>query len=279
MATLTVVAVNDAPCPRAAVTVEGLSVGDHVVSVWRSTGGERVPVRGARTISVVDSFFVEDFEVPLGRNVMYELEIISGVDAGSPAVYADVRVEAVSGFIQDPLNPASAVPVHGEKAPNGEAYFRSDAFTSIGYVAEVSQFQIMGDPRPVSIGGVRRAPSGVPLSLSTRSVSETERMRGLIQEAVHLVIRPLPEWGDYLPGSATYSAATVEEQPVDVAWGGSLTRWFTSGDVVRPSSARVVVGLWRYQDLPEIFATHDQKQAAAGGGTYLDDQKNPANVV
>lgn len=279
MATLTAVAVNDAPCPRAAVTVEGLSAGDHVISVWRTTAGERVPVRGARTVTVVDSFFIEDFEVPLGRDVMYELEIVSGVDAGTPAVYSDLRVESSSGFIQDPLNPASAVPVHGDQAPNGEAYFRADAFTSIGYVAVEAQFQIMGDPRPVSISGVRRAPSGVPLALSTRSAGETARMRALVQEAVHLVIRPLPEWGDYLPGTATYSAAAVEEQPVDVAWGGSLTRWVSSGDVVRSSSARVIVGLWTYQDVAGIFATYDQKQAAAGAGTYLDDQKNPANVV
>lgn len=268
----------DAPCPRVGVTVEGLSPGDHVISVWRTTGGERVPVRGARSTPAVDSFYIEDFEAPLKRDMTYGLEILSGPDAGLQGLTAPAVLPSDRGYIQDPLNPASAVPVHGDKTVAGEAYFRSDTFASIAYTAGVSQFQVMGDPRPVSIGGTRRAPAGIPIGLSTRAAAENIRLRDLVREAVHLVIRPLPEWGDFMPASAVYAAAAVEEQPVDVAWGGSLTRWVTTGDVVRPSSSRVLIALWTYQRVAEIFATYDQKQAAAGSGTYLDDQKNPANV-
>lgn len=266
------------PCPRVGVTVQGLAAGDQVVSVWRTSGRERVPVRGARAIPAVDSLYVEDFEAPLKRDLTYELEVLSGADAGVQGVATDAFLPATSGYIQDPLNPASAVPVHGEKAANGEAYFRSETFSTMAYTAGVSTFQVQGDPRPVSIGGIRRAAAGIPIGLSTRAEAENVRLRDLVRDSVHLVIRPLPEWGDFMPGTATYSAATVEEQPVDVAWGGSLTRWVTTADIVRPSSARVLIALWRYQDVAEIFATYDQKQAAATGLTYLDDLKNPANV-
>lgn len=279
MPSITAAPVTDPPCPRVGVTIAGLSVGDHVVSVWRTAAGERAPVRGARSITVTDSFFVEDFEAPLERDLNYELEVLSGTDAGVQGVRAVTLLPSDRGWIQDPLDPASAVPVHGDRAANGEAYFRSGTFASLAYTAGVSTFQVMGDPRPVSIGSVRTAASGIPISVSTRAEAENIRLRDLVRDSVHLVIRPLPVWGDFMPAVATYAAASVEEQPVDVAWGGSLTRWETTGDVVRPSSSRVLIALWRYQDVAEIFATYDQKQAVAGAGTYLDDQKNPANTV
>lgn len=278
MPTITVQPINDAPCPRVGVTVTGLSVGDHVVSVWRTSDGDRVPVRGARAIPAVDSFYVEDFEAPLQRDLTYDLVVLSGADSGVQGVTADTLLPSDCGYIQDPLNPSTAAPVHGDQSPDGEAYFRAGTFSSLSYRAGASLFPVMGSTLPVSIGGTRRAPADIPISMSTRSAQETTRLRNLIREAVHLVIRPLPDWGDYFPGSATYLADTVDEQPVDVAWGGSLTRWETTGDVVRSSSARIVTPSWTYQDVAEIFATYDQKQSAATGLTYLEDQKNPANV-
>jgi hypothetical protein len=270
--------VLDEPCPRVTVTVTGLSPGEHVVTVWRVADGERTPVRSARTLTVVDSFFVDDFEAPFNRFITYELEILSGQDASLPQLLVDTELRSDKGYIQDPLNPAAAVPVQGVRGQNGETYFRSDAFASIAYSVGASLFPVMGATRPVSIGGTRQAPSNVPLSISTLAQTENLRLRDLVQSATHLVIRPLPEWGDFIPGTATYLAETIEEQPVTVQMGGSLTRWVTSGTIVRSSSARVVIALWTYQDVAEIFATHDQKQTAATGFTYLEDQKNPANV-
>lgn len=278
MPEMTAVPVLDAPCPRVTVTVTGFTPGDHRVSVWRTADGERNPVRGARAIPVVDSFFVEDFEAPFNRPIQYELEILSGPDTGTPTLFVETLLESDRGYIQDPFNPATAVPVHGSRAPNGEAYFRPETFSTMAYTAGASLFQVMGATKPVSIGGMRQAPANIPLAMSTRAEAENVRLRDLVRTAVHLVIRPLPEWGDYVPGTATYLADTVEEQPVNVAVGGSLTRWVTSGTIVRASSARVVIALWTYQDVAEIFASYDQKQAAATGLTYLEDQKHPANV-
>ena len=140
-------------------------------------------------------------------------------------------------------------------------------------------FRIMGDPRPVSISTGRTAPSGVPLVWRTRAEAENVRLSDLVRQAPHLVIRPLPEWGSRIPGTATYLAQTVEESKVIRGHtGNAWTQWETSGDVVRPSSARVLIALWTYQDVAEIFATYDQKQSAATGYSYLEDQKNPANV-
>lgn len=277
MVAITTVALASVPCPRAGVTVQGLAAGEQVVTVWRRSGSERVAVRGARKVSVVDSFYIEDFEAPLARPIIYELEVVSGANAGVQGITSTVTVASASGWIHDPLAPSTAVPVHGTHT-DGEAYFRPETFSKIAYKSKVNLFDVMGATKPVSLGGLRQAASGVPLSMTTKAEAENVRLRDLIQGTAHLVIRPLPEWGDFMPGSATYAAADVEEQPVDVAMGGSMTRWETTGDVVRGSSSRVLIALWTYQQVAAIFSTYDQKQAAAGSGTYLDDLKNPANV-
>jgi hypothetical protein len=224
----------------------------------------------------VDSFYIEDFETPLGRDVTYELEVVSGVDAGIPPVFADTLIGSVCGYLQDPFNPSSAVPVWGDGTRAGQPVLSRAAFGSFTYTADTADFMVLGSSRPVSISTGRTAVSGIPLVFRTRTEEETVRVRDLVKQAPHLVFRPTPEWGSAIPGVATYSAATVEETPVIL---GNLTRWETTMNVVRPSSARVIVTLWPYQDVAELFATYDQKQDAAGGGTYLDDQKNPANVV
>ena len=275
MVALTVEARTDGPCPLAGVTVTGLLAGDQVITVWRTADGERRAVRGARAVPVLDSHYVEDYEVPLGRTVLYELEVLAGADYGAQGVEATVTVESECGYVQDPLDPASAVPVWGSRRPGGQAALRPSSFSKISYGSSGSTHTVMGSSRPVAISGMRRAAAGIPLEMVTRAEVENDRMRALVKQAPQLIIRPLPDWRAGLPGSATYLAETVEEEPRRSM--GAHTTWTTAGDIVRGSSARVLISLWTYQDVAELFATYGQKQLAAGGGTYLEDQKNPAN--
>ena len=277
MVAITLQAVQEDPCYRADITVSGLVAGDQVITVWRTADGERKAVSGARRVSVFDSHYVADYEVPLGRVVTYDLEVVAGADSGVQGVTADVIVESDHGYIQDPLNPGSAVPIHAVPR-GGQTFLAPASFSKMAYEANVSKFNVMGSDRPVAISSRRQAATGVPLSMVTVAEAENTRLRDLIRESPLLIIRPIPKWGAAIPGSATYAAASFEEQPLRHARGGTLTRWETTGDVVRGSSARVLIALWTYQDVAEIFGTYDQKQLAAGGGTYLDDQKNPANV-
>ncbi|WP_104164665.1 hypothetical protein [Arthrobacter sp. SX1312] len=276
MVELAVEAILDEPCPRAGITLTGLAPGEHVVSVWRTADGQRVPVRGARMVDVVDSAYWDDWEVPLGRSVSFELEVVGGPDAGVQGITGEVTVDADFGYVQDPLNPATAVRVMHRNAQGGPAVLVSGTFAKMSYASDISTFQIMGSNTPVGIGGVRQAASGVPLSMLTRGEEENLRMRDLVAGTAILVIRGLPEWGARVPASASYAAGTVtESNPLP---GDQVTVWETTGDTVRGSSAKILVALWTYQDVADIFATYDQKRAAAGGRAYLEDQKNPANV-
>lgn len=267
-------AVAGPPFPRAGIIVTGLGGTEHTISIWRWSEGERVPVRGARSVSVVDSFYVEDFEVPLARDVYYELEIVAGENAGVQISRGQVNLESECGYIQDPLDPSRAVPIRAVPKGN-DTFFAPATFSTMAYESDVSTFNVMGSNRPVAIAGPRRAASGIPFSMVTVAERENRLLRDLVMQAPLLVIRPLPEWGTAILGSATYSAASMEEQPLRHAIGGVLTRWETTGDVVRGSGARVLVALYTYQDVAQIFATYDQKQAALVGKTYLDDVKAP----
>lgn len=277
MATITAEAILGEPCPRVGITVRGLAAGSHKITVWRTCEGERVAVRSARGRVVIDSTYVEDFEAPLNRPVMYHLEVLSGASATTIAAGAGVTLRATSGYVQDPLDPWSAVPVNA--GPQGdEAFFTPESFESFTYDASVSRFAVLGSNRPVAIAGQRQAATGVTLSMVTTDPDANTRLRDLVLQAPLLIVRPLPEWGRAVPATATYTAASVAERPLRHAIGGVVTRWETTGDVVRGSSARVLNPTWAYQRVRELYSTYEQKQLTSGGGSYLDDIKNPSNV-
>ncbi|WPM94342.1 minor tail protein [Arthrobacter phage Cupello] len=267
--------------PWAGLTITGLGLGTDVLTVWRTAGGERFPVKGARGLSAIDSAYVIDYEVPLGLPVTYELEFLSGPDTGATATDS-LTVESACGYIHDPLDPSVVVPVWATRAPNGEPVLAGTAFAELVRGADVEVHRVLGSSYPVAIGGQRQAATGVDLSLLSDAEVQNTRLRGMVSRATVLVVRPLPGWlHDALPPVGYVSVPEVLEQPltpkrVNLPEAGRyLTRWEIIGQYVRPSSASVLIALFTYQDVEALFETYAQKQASAGSGTYLDDQKNP----
>jgi hypothetical protein len=76
-----------------------------------------------------------------------------------------------------------------------------------------------------------------------------------------------------------YLSASVQEQAVTTSLGGGLTRWVLAGDQVTPPSMNVLVPVWTYDDVQELFEAYDyayrESLAVAAGATYLDDQRDP----
>lgn len=265
--------------PWVGVTVRGLTAGNAVLTLWRSAGGERWPVRQGRDLEAVDSAFVIDYEAPLGQLVTYDLEVTAGPDAGAVVPSASAVVESASGVIHDPLDPTAWVPVWAWRAPNGEPGLSGTAFRALTRAADVSTHNILGARLPVAIGGPRRAPSGVDLSVLTDAEVQNTRLRDMLDNSSVLVVRLPPDFAVALPPVAFVSLPEVVEVPLTArlptGTGRFLTRWEMVGDVVRPSAAGVLIALFTYQEVEALFSTYNQKQASAGGGTYLDDQKNP----
>jgi hypothetical protein len=266
------------PCPRVEITLTDLTPTTNTVTIWRTADGKRQAVRGVRQRGVVSADFFTDYETPLGRAVSYEVEVTSGVNAQAPSSPATVTLNTASGCIQDPLNPSSAIPVHGTRGPNGEANLRGQAMKTFEYKADMSILPVLGSPDPVALIGQRMAASGVDMSLATRAAQEAADLRNLLQQAPLVLVRPLPVWAAALPGLCYLASGTPVEQPVDEAWGGSLIWWELVGSLVAAPTMNVLVPLWTYGDVKALWGTYQQAQTALSGKSYLEVLKSPSGV-
>jgi hypothetical protein len=78
-----------------------------------------------------------------------------------------------------------------------------------------------------------------------------------------------------------YLLAEVQEQPVTVHIGGSLTRWNVSGDLVSAVVQAAVSGFVTYDEVQQLLAgvSYDEVQAVFSGLTYLDVMKDPLSYA
>lgn len=274
MATVTVEALVDGPCPRVGVTITDLGVGDSVVSVWRTADEERNPVRGSRRVIMNDASYVVDYDAPLGRPISYEVEVISGPSGASRVAATDVTLESETGWIMDPLMPQTAVPVVGGEGD--EAYLRPAALAALEYAAKVQMYEIMGSSKPMALFGQRMAESNLDTSLGTASAVQNARLKKLLRSTAQLLFRPLPSWGKYeMSGTLFLANAKATQIPVNTSWGGESTWWDIQSDVVEAPVIKVLTSTFTYGDVNILMATYQQKQDLMAGKTYLEDLKNP----
>ena len=276
MVAVTVEALMGAPCDRAGITITGLGIGNSVVTVWQLADGARNPVPGYRRVVMNDATYLTDFYCPLGRDVRYEVEVLSGPLGASRTTSAPVVLPSVTGWLQDALVPQTAVQVVAQPDSNGDIYLRSPALSAFEYKADVSIFNIMGSDKPMALIGQRLAEMGLDTSLGVRSAEENARIKRLLKSSAQLVFRPLPSWGDLaLDGTMHLANATARQVPVNVTMGGKLTWWDITSDVVAAPAIKVLTATFTYGDVEILMSTYQQKQDLMAGKTYLDDLKNP----
>jgi hypothetical protein len=289
LATLTLTTATDAPCPRIAVTITGLTTGtDNTVTLWRTADGERNPVRGTKGLTVNGSTAVTDYEAPLGRTVSYDLEVTAGPDTGSTTPTATATLTPptdVGGrptwWVQDPLVPGSAIPLAVSRGDSSIPYLTAAAVKSLEYDSSVSIIPVLGTDKPVAIGGQRLAAAGVDFSLFTNTAQATTDLRDLLQQAAVLLVRP-PNTGREggVPGLFYTAVPKAVEQPVTVAFGGTLTKWQLTGATVAAPTAAILVPVWTYGAVAGVWADYQSAQTAYSGNaaTYLDVLKNPTGT-
>jgi hypothetical protein len=275
--TLTLLYKSDAPGDRVEVTLTDLHPSTHNVTLWRTADGERMPVRSYRKVDVVGSDFFVDYEVPLKRLVNYELEVLSGVGLNGPSAEASITVAATNGWIQDPLDPTSMIPLLANEG-TGQPVLMDSAIKQLEYAVEQSIINILGSKVPVALMGERMAANNVPFNMTTNAAQYATDLRELILQTPLLLIRTLPEWGAGVPGLFYTSAPVARELPINEAWGGTLTEWqFTSGLLAAPTM-KVVIPTWTYGDWQALWATYQQAQTTLAGDTYLQVKKSPTGA-
>ncbi|MEV7962416.1 hypothetical protein [Oerskovia paurometabola] len=270
----------DAGAPQVGVTVTGLSAsGESVVSVLVSWDGGASwhGVRDAERVRVSGGDFFRDHVPPLNVAAIYRLVVHSGGTLPSPSE-ATITVPSASTWVQDPLNPRGAVEVQSVRSGTG-------IMLMTGTAARITRRQAVdlatpeGSRYPVASVGARQAPSGVPLALRAVAASQgalIRSMRTLLDTAGQVVIRGLP-LDIPLDPVAHVIAGDVEEVPVVGGLLGFRNDWALSVTQVRPTSMRIVIPWWTYDQVRALWSprTYNQVRAVRPGATYLDWSRDP----
>lgn len=291
--------------PQVGITVDGLST-NAVISVGRSwDGGQSFhEVRGAMQVARSGSAFFRDFVPPLNVEALYRVIVHSGaMDGDSAALFpgmpglfpspetiptpasltvpgdeATILVPSSTGWIQDPLDPRGAVPVLCMR-DNGAVSIQAASFTSFTRGQVADRVTVEGSRLPVASVGIRQAVSNIPLHLRAYAAAQGElvrSMRALFDRSGVLVLRGLP--ADLpLDPVAHVIAGDVAEVPVVGGVLGMYNDWRLVVDQVRPSSLKVAVPFFTYDQVAALWAgfTYDGVLAVRPGDTYLDWMKSP----
>lgn len=202
-------------------------------------------------------------------------------------ISAPVTVTSPQAWIQDPLNPSSAVPVAGVRADDSLLLVSGTAETITRRQA-ADLAQVLGADLPVASLGVRQKPSGIPLHL--RAIAATQgalitAMASMLDTAGQLVIRGLPPSIPIDP-VVHVIAPDVQDSPVVGGLLGPRRDWVMTLTQTRPTTLRVAVPWWTYDQVKALVqaqvsptATYDQVVAAMPAGkTYTDWLATPGVV-
>lgn len=267
----------DAGAPQVGVTVTGLGAGESVVSVQVSWDGGRTwhGVRGAERVRVTGGDFFRDHVPPLNTPAIYRLVLHSGGVVPSPSE-ATITVPSASAWIQDPLNPRSAVPVKNVMRGGAGVQLLAPSAASLVRRQAVDLARPEGARYPVASLGVRQAPADLPLHIRAVAASQgalVNQLRALLDTAGQVVIRGLHPAVPIDP-VAHVVAGEITEVLTPV---GVRNDWELSVTQVRPTSMRVIIPWWTYDQVRALWSprTYGQVRAARPGASYLDWSRDP----
>lgn len=274
---LTLTALSDAPTDRVQIQITDMIPQTCQVTVWRTADGKRAPVRSYRKVNVIGSDSTVDFEAPLGRLTQYDLEVLSGPGYGGPAASASITVTATSGWIQDPLDPSTAIRLQAtDTGSTGSVTLKDAALKSLEMAASINLVEIIGSPDPVGLLGNRMALKGLSFAMMTNAANSAALLRTLIKQTPLLLIRPLPAWAASLPGLCYTAAPMPTEIPINEAWGGTATEWKFDTALIAAPTMNVIIPLWTYGDWQALWTTYQNAQTTLSGKTYLQVKQRPA---
>lgn len=268
VATLELETVDGAP-PAVRVTVTGVA-SVTVFALTRLCEGKTITVPGWRARTITDSDTTMDWVAPTNRPVTYSLSV-----NGTVVAYATITLPTPYAWLQDPLQPNKCLPVMTAGVNPGFLTIDGPSLKFVAYKNKSSSIDVMGSAYPVAFGGQVGAASGINASMKSDDSATASALRDMAQGTPILLLRTT---ADMVPLPAlAYLQAQVIEQPVTVHWGGALTAWAVTGDLVAAVLQAAVTGSVTYDQVQQLLAgyTYDQVQALAAATTYLDWQKNP----
>ena len=172
------------PCPRIEVTVPP-GADNHFLSVFRWDSAGRTAVRGAAHASISGTFFVVDFEAPLGEPVSYTAIGYDTQDRPSePSLVSTAVTLAGDGgcpWVHDPL------------IPSGATRWLVTDWTERTHGRDRSVLWPIVSDVAVVITGPRQKPAST-MELITRTDGDAQALV-VLSDSPALLIRPDPSWG------------------------------------------------------------------------------------
>ncbi|MDA8440494.1 MAG: hypothetical protein M0Z51_16770 [Propionibacterium sp.] len=280
-ATITAAQTADPGAPQVGVTVAGLSTTTaSTVVVDRSWDGgvTWLGVRGGTVSGALGSTFVRDYVCPLNTATTYRATVTGG---SSEQVTTIVTVASSQAWIQDPLNPRSAVPLYGDLS-SGHVLLTLGSLASATWAQHESLATVIGADLPVSSLSVRQKVAALPLVLTYEVAAQGGALRNMLMSAGQLVVRGL-SIAELLDPVAHVSASSATEARLSV---GQISQWTLTVRQVRPTTLRVVVPWWTYDQVKALIQTQVSSTATyaqvvtamPAGKTYTDWVANPGVV-
>lgn len=206
-------------------------------------------------------------------------------DGDTPAVPATtqttITIPSDTAWIQDPLDPRTAIPLVPRQHP-GALSLLSVSAAEILRRQQISLTTPQGARLPVASVGTRQGPSGVAMTLRALAASQgvlIKRLRTLFDQAGQVVIRGLP---DHLGLDPVLHVVVpdLSERPVTGGQVGLWNDWELTATQARPSSLRLLVPWWTYDQVKALWAatassTYGAVKAARPGATYIDWLRDP----
>ncbi|WP_127572790.1 hypothetical protein [Georgenia faecalis] len=260
-----------APAPAVGITISGLDeTAPSRVALYRQHAGEgRTVVQGASDVSMTGAGYVVDYLPPLGRVVTYTVEVLEG--AIVPAVLStQVEIETQAAWLQDALNPLLAAEIGLSRAAGGgDIWFTTGALARLERHIAAQTVVPMGSRYPVIMEGTRQAPAGIPLTMITAAAEAGSRLRTLLSESQHLVLRVPPRMSQ-LDAVVHLGDVQMPEEPLT----DSMSRWLVTGTQTRGPRVGVYTALWTYDDIAALYAGATYTDVA-DGRTYVEWQRAP----
>lgn len=267
-AQITLEALNTDGAPQAGITVTGLPA-ECVVTVDRRTDTQDWElVRGAPGVTIQGgSLFLIDHVCPLNKEAAYRVRI-----TGGETLTATITVPSDRGWLSDPLDPKTAIPLLSWWEPGGIVLTaKPQAVLSV----PVDTVIPLGARYAVASVGTRGAPSNIPIAMVMDDATAT-RLKNVISNAGQIVLRGhnnpvLDDVANLIIPDLTHASNARN----NAILSGTAMQ-------VRPIAATFTVVWFSYDDLRDflttnlgIGATWDTLAATiVPGSTWLDIAKN-----
>jgi hypothetical protein len=285
MAGIAVAELTDEP-PQVGITVDGLdAAAESVITVEVSWDGGVVwhAVQEATEVGVLEETFIRDFIPPLNVEATYRLVVVSG--ATTPATLTDtVTVTSTSGWIQDPLDPRSAVQITAS-VDDGDVMLTGDALSSATWAQPADLVTPQGADLPVASIGRRVLAGQVPLTVSHAVAAEGGALRRLLLSSGCLVVRGLSE--DLLDAVAHVQVGSLNESRVGRP-DHRVSTWDLVATQVRATTLSIVVPWWTYDQVKALWvawaaaegetADYDTVASERSGSSYADMLAQPGPI-